>query len=87
MSHLVHNEQMKLAANLFNNLAVISLGTGFIAPFLSVRYGATPIGFSASGTPIFNGLPINALVSIFLGAVFCGVFEVAAHSFLMKLRE
>jgi hypothetical protein len=35
MSNLVHNEQMKLAANLFNNLAVISLATGFIAPLFS----------------------------------------------------
>ncbi len=85
MSNLVHNEQMKLATNLFNKLAVVSMATGFIVPLFSVRSSATPIGFSESGYPIFGDLPIQALGSIFLGIVCCAVFEVAAHSFLMKL--
>jgi hypothetical protein len=87
MSNLVHNEQMKLAANLFNNLGVVSLATGFIAPIFSVRSGATPIGFSESGNPIIDGLTVNILLSILLGIIFCCVFVVAAHSFLTKLRE
>lgn len=87
MSHLVHNEQMKLAANLFNNLAVVSLASGFIAPVFSVRSGATPIGVSEGGYAIFDGLSINILVSIFLGIVCCGVFAAVAQSFLLKLKE
>jgi hypothetical protein len=86
MSNLVHNEQMKLAANLFNNLAVISVATGFITPLFSIHYHATPIGFE-NGKPNFSGLPTNALISIFLGLVFCGMFEFVAHSFLMKLKD
>jgi hypothetical protein len=46
MSHLVHNEQMKLAANLFNNLAVVSLASGILVPIFSTRTSATPISFS-----------------------------------------
>jgi hypothetical protein len=53
---------MKLAANLFDNLAVVSLATGFIAPLFSVRPSATPTGFSDSGNPIFGGLSIHALL-------------------------
>jgi hypothetical protein len=87
MSHLIHNEQMKLAANLFNNLAVVSLASGFIAPIFSVRPSATPIGFSESGYANFGGLTINMLLGIFLGLVCCGVFAVVAQSFLLKLRE
>jgi hypothetical protein len=87
MSTLVHNEQMKLAANLFNNLAVVSVTTGFIAPLFSIRPSATPIGFSASGTPIFGGLSFYTFGAIFVGLVLCGVFEVFAHSFLTKLKE
>ena len=86
MSNFVHNEQLKLAANLFNNLAVVSLATGLIATLFSIHYSATPIGFE-NGKPNFGGLPTNALVSILLGVVFCGTFEVAAHSFLLKLKE
>ena len=87
MSHLVHNEQMKLAANLFNNLAVVSLASGFLAPIFSTRTSATPIGFSEGGYALFGGLSINTLGSIFLGLVCCAVFEVAAQSFLVKLKE
>ena len=87
MSHLVHNEQMKLAANLFNNLAVVSLASGFLAPIFSTRTSATPIGFSEGGYAFFGGLSINTFGSIFLGLVCCAVFEVAAQSFLVKLKE
>lgn len=86
MSHLVHNEQMKLAANLFNNLAVVSLAAGFITPLLTIHYHATPISFE-HGKPNLSGLPTNALISIILGLVFCVLFEIAAHTFLLKLRE
>lgn len=34
-SNLVHNEQMKMMANAFNNLGVISLATGFLIPSVS----------------------------------------------------
>jgi hypothetical protein len=51
MSHLVHNEQMNLAAAFFNNLGVVSLATGFITPLLSIHYHATPIGFDNHGKP------------------------------------
>ena len=61
MSNLVHNEQMKLAAKLFNNLGVVSLATGFITPLFSLHYHATPIGFE-DGKPNFSGLPTNARV-------------------------
>jgi hypothetical protein len=87
MSHLVHNEQMKLAANLFNNLAVVSLASGFIAPVFSVRPSATPISVSAGGYADLDGMTINILLGIFLGLVFCLVFEFVAHSFLLKLKE
>jgi hypothetical protein len=49
MSNLVHNEQMRLVANLFNNLAVVSVATGFIAPLFSIHPRGTLIGFSAIG--------------------------------------
>lgn len=87
MSNLVHNERIKLTANLFNNLAVISVATGFIAPIFSIRPSATPIGFSDSGTPVFAALSLYNLGGIFAGIVLCGAFEVAAHIFLMKLKE
>jgi hypothetical protein len=87
MSHLVHNEQMKLAANLFNNLAVVSLASGILVPIFSTRTSATPISFSEGGYAIFGGLSINTLGSIFLGLVCCVVFEVVAQSFLAKLKE
>ncbi|WP_198008840.1 hypothetical protein [Methylocystis rosea] len=35
MSNLVHNEQLKMIANLFNNLAVVSLATGALTPLFS----------------------------------------------------
>jgi hypothetical protein len=87
MSNLVHNEQMKLAANLFNNLAVVSVASGFLAPIFSTRTSATPIGFSEGGYAFFGALSINTLGSIIFGLVAFFVFEVAAHSFLMKLKE
>jgi len=87
MSHLVHNEQMKLAANLFNNLAVVSLASGFIAPVFSVRPSATPLNISEGGYVDFDGMSINILLGIFIGLVFCVVFEFVAQSFLLKLKE
>jgi len=35
---LVHNEQMKLGATLFNNIAVAFIVTGFIVPTISFAY-------------------------------------------------
>jgi hypothetical protein len=69
MSNLVHNEQTKMLASLFNNLGVVSLATGFRAPVMSVRPTAAPIGFSAGGYAIFDGLSINALGGMFFGAL------------------
>jgi hypothetical protein len=59
MSNLVHNEQMKLAANLFNNLAVVSVASGFLGPIFSTRTSATPIGFSEGGYAFFGALSIT----------------------------
>jgi hypothetical protein len=54
MSNLVHNEQTKMLASLFNNLGVVSLAIGLLAPVMSLRPTATPIGFSAGGHAIFH---------------------------------
>jgi hypothetical protein len=35
---LVHNEQMKLGATLFNNIAVAFIVTGFIVPVIAFAY-------------------------------------------------
>ena len=87
MSNLVHNEQMRLVANLFNNLAVVSVATGFIAPLFSIHPRGTLIGFSAIGLPTFGAITGDVLFSIFVGLVFCVIFELIAHSYLMKLKE
>jgi len=87
MSNLVHNEQTKMTANLFNNLGVASLVTGVLAPVFSVRSGATPIGVSGAGYPIFDGLSINALGGLFLGVVVCVLCGWTARGLLTKLKE
>jgi hypothetical protein len=87
MSNLVHNEQTKMTANLFNNLGVASLVTGVLAPIFSVRSrSATPIGF-IEGDPIFGGLPINAFGAMFIGIFFCVFCGVVARGLLTKLKE
>jgi hypothetical protein len=87
MSNLVHNEQTKMTANLFNNLGVASLVTGVLAPIFSVRPSATPVGFSEGGYAIFDGLSINALGAVFLGAVGFVLCGVVARGLLTKLKE
>jgi hypothetical protein len=71
MSNLVHNEQMKLAANLFNNLGVVCLASGFLTPMFS----SSSIG------------EVGALGSATLGIAGCFVAVITAHSFLIKLKE
>jgi hypothetical protein len=51
------------------------------------RPSATPISVSAGGYADLDGMTINILLGIFLGLVFCLVFEFVAHSFLLKLKE
>jgi hypothetical protein len=87
MSNLVHNERTKMLANLFNNLGVVSLASGVLAPIFSARISATPIGFSNGGYAIFQGLSLYALGVIFVGIVFCGTFAMVAQSLLLKLKE
>ena len=38
---LVRNEQLKLAATLFNNVAVAFIVTGFVVPIVALAYGNT----------------------------------------------
>jgi hypothetical protein len=38
---LIRNEQLKLAATLFNNVAVAFIVTGFIVPIVALAYQAT----------------------------------------------
>jgi len=38
---LVHNEQMKLGATLFNSVAVAFIVTGLVVPVVAVTYGTT----------------------------------------------
>lgn len=87
MSNLVHNEQTKMLANLFNNLGVVSLASGVLGPIFSVRVSATPIGFSDGGYAIFQMLSLNALGAIFVGIVLCVLCAVVAQSLLVKLKE
>jgi hypothetical protein len=87
MSNLVHNERTKMLANLFNNLGVVSLASGVLAPVFSVRLSATPIGFSNGGYAIFQGLSLYALGAIFVGIVLCVLCAVVAQSVLLKLKE
>ncbi len=39
---LIHNEQLKLAATLFNNVAVAFIVTGFVVPIVALAYQAAP---------------------------------------------
>jgi hypothetical protein len=87
MSNLVHNEQTKMTANLFNNLGVASLVTGVLAPVFSVRPSATPLGVSGAGNPFFDGLSINALGGLFLGVVVFVLCGWTARGLLTKLKE
>ena len=38
---LIRNEQLKLAATLFNNVAVAFIVTGFVVPIVALAYQAT----------------------------------------------
>jgi len=69
MANLVHNEQTKMLANAFNNLAVVSLATGFIGPLISVFLippSTTPV--MREGENVYFGhLPINVFGAVVLG--------------------
>jgi hypothetical protein len=41
LAKLVHNEQMKLGATLFNSVAVAFIVTGLVVPAIAVSYGTT----------------------------------------------
>jgi hypothetical protein len=41
LAKLVHNEQMKLGATLFNNVAVAFVVTGLVVPVIAFTYGTS----------------------------------------------
>lgn len=56
MSNLVHNEQVKMSANMWNSLGVISLATGAIVPAISSFFTTNgPGAESASATLLLGG--------------------------------
>lgn len=76
MSNLVHNEQMKLAATLFSNVAVVSFTTALLTPMISLIFN-------------FNAPPAlwkSITVSI-LGVIFCVGFFNIAMWFLGQLSD
>lgn len=76
MSNLVHNEQYKMAANLFNNIGVLSLAAGAINPLASFIFRLP------------DPLPMGqALIALLLGAIGCVVFAGVSQWFLTKLQE
>jgi hypothetical protein len=88
MSNLVHNEQTKMLASLFNNLGVASLATGILAPAMSARPSATPVGVSEGGHAIFfAGLTGNAIGSMVFGVVCFVFFGWIATVILTLLKE
>ena len=89
MSNLVHNEQVKMTANLFNNLAVVSLATGVLTPIFSVfliHPSATPVT-TESGKAYFAQLPINIFALIVIAVISFAVFVSIAQFTLLGLKE
>jgi hypothetical protein len=80
MSNFVHNERVKMAANLFNNLAVVSMATGFVVPLISVFL------LPRSAAPVVTELPINVGAIAFCLSCFA-VFVTAAQVILTDLKE
>jgi hypothetical protein len=77
MANLIHNERVKMSANLFNNLGVASLATGFIVPLISVAL-----------SPASDGkLPAHAIGAFVLGFISFVLFAAIAQIFLKDLRE
>jgi hypothetical protein len=88
MSNLVHNEQTKMLASAFNNLGVISLATGLIAPLISaflIPPSATP--FDIDGRKEFIHVPINTLGAVALGSICFVLFLSMAQFMLTQLKE
>lgn len=75
MSNLVHNEQVKLMASFFNNLAVASLAAGFVGPMISLITVPGSIPRSVYAVLVSAGL---ALSMLFVGC---------ARAILSKLKE
>jgi hypothetical protein len=90
MSNFVHNERVKMAANLFNNLAVVSLATGFVVPLISaflVPPSATPVVIE-NGRAYYGGqLPINVFGAVALVFVSFVVCSTIAQIILKDLKE
>ena len=76
MSNLVHNEQYKMAANLFNNMAVVSMAAGAFNPLASLIFRLS------DPPPVWQGI-----VALLLGGIGCVVFAGVAQWFLPKLKE
>jgi hypothetical protein len=74
MSNLIHNEQMKMSANFYNNLGVAVLVGGFILP-------ATPWLGGANRSVAFQFLwPV-------VGLVFAFLMRLISISRIRQLRE
>jgi hypothetical protein len=88
MSNLVHNEQTKMLASALNNLGVISLATGLVAPLISaflIPPSATP--FDIDGQREFIHVPINTIGAVALGSICFIVLVSAAQFILTGLKE
>jgi hypothetical protein len=80
---------VKTAANLFNNLAVISLATGFVVPFISAALAPpspTPI-LIEHGKAFYSQLPVNVAGAIAIGLISFTVFATIAQIILSDLKE
>jgi hypothetical protein len=89
MANLVHNEQTKMLANAFNNLAVVSMATGFIGPLISVFLippSTTPV--MREGENVYFGhLPINVFGAVVLGTFSFVVCAAIAQIILRDLKD
>jgi hypothetical protein len=89
MSNLVHNERVKMTANMFNNLAVVSLATGALTPIFSVFFihpSATPV-ITESEKAYFAQLPINIFGLIAIAVISFAMFLSIAQFTLLGLKE
>ena len=80
MSNFVHNERVKMAASLFNNLAVVSMASGFVVPVISVFL------VPRSAAPVVIDFPVSVGAIIFCLSC-CVVFVTIAQVILADLKE
>jgi hypothetical protein len=80
MSNFVHNERVKMAASLFNNLAVVSMASGFVVPLISLFL------VPRTATLVVIDFPVNVGAVIFCLSCFA-VFVTVAQIILTDLKE